>query len=141
MVDTSRRREWKRRVVPALVIVVVGLLLAWWGSDRERQRIRQVRDDVQRMFLNLQTGGSVVPLASDPLIGREVESRLATVMGQVADPSELQIDLVPGDAEGYGMSLATHRATIGLQGTPIVGLRLLHRDGDTTIVGYWDPAR
>jgi hypothetical protein len=123
-----------------VIILIVGLLLTWWGAGRERERLRDVQEALRRMCLTVEIGGTVAPLADEPtIVGERVQSRLATIITESGGLENIDIDVVAGDIEGFGMSAATHRATVGLGGPPLLGLRLHYADGETRIIGYWDP--
>ena len=135
----SNVRRW---LLPLVILLAAGALMLW-GSQRETQRMEEVRQMVKA-------------LCRDVAAGRDVSGRLnaGSAVGQGALPilqsicpspdaiEDLDIVVTPGDIDmGTATGQATHTAILRSGNVDLLGLRVQHRGKNQpiTIIGYWLP--
>ena len=82
--------------------------------------------------------------ATDGLVRDIVATRLREVLDNVSEPSQrLTVEIAVGDTPEAGAwaGAATHTAVLSLDGTEVLGLRVVHRGSrdDIAIIGFWLP--
>lgn len=129
-----------RRLAMPVVIVLVAAALWLWDSARQPARDREVEQLVADVCREVRAGrepaGAIDPLIADPLIARLEEALSA--------PGALTVSVTPGDTDHAGTraEAATHTAVIRVDGTEVLGLRVLdRRTGTILIIGYFEANR
>jgi hypothetical protein len=141
--QTSRRR--RRIILPVVVLLIAGGI-AWWASQRETQRMADIRQMVLGLCKFTAAGEDLAGrLNADPFVAQQVAGNLRTVCKSPQILPSLEVAVFPGDLDvtiaGSAAEQATHSAIVRIDGVDRLGLRLRH-DGQRTrivILGYWLP--
>ena len=135
------RRANPRRWFGAAIVVAVALLLSWWASTHEAERIQIIRERIDRLCIAIRAEESLLGLTPDPALSAEIVSRMKAILDAPDDTGGLRIDVISGDVQGLGRTLATHRVIVGRGDVDFLGLRVRYDDATDSadIVGYWDP--
>lgn len=140
---------WRRRLIPAVFILLIGGAIAIWSSQNTAARVRVVEEQMTRLCLAIAAESDVSEtFPAQPHIRREVLPRLKSICAPLAKPElALSVQVSPGDVSGYGGALggatsaATHHAVVMVNDEPVLGLRLAWEEppGRAYIIGYWLP--
>ncbi|MHC4989423.1 MAG: hypothetical protein ACYTGC_00440 [Planctomycetota bacterium] len=136
---TPRRSPFRRWIAP-LAILAVAAGLGWWGSREQAQRSEDVQGFVNRLLAAEAQRPPVTGPGSIDLRTPELTARLEVLR---AARARVETSVRPGDIDGLGDGRATHTVVLSLDGTPRLGLRLLHHGGSSelsiSVIGYWIP--
>ena len=150
------RRDLVRRMFVPALIIIIGVVIAWWSAERRKAEIEQARQYVQTLCIDLIKARRSAnrdaaidsmrdefgrPFANDltreKLIGRLVERN--------ASAENLRVRIRPGDLPGpLGDGNATHHAAVLIDDAPVIVLRLQYSDkpgGTRRILGYKLPEK
>ena len=123
-----------------VAILAVAAGVAWWSSRVATQEQAEVHAFVTAICDDVRDGRnpSAWLAATDRLVRNTVLTRLREILGKVDRPSQrLTVEVAAGAWTGA----ATHTAVLSLDGTEVLGLRVVHRGSgaDIAIIGFWLP--
>ena len=129
-----------------LAILTVAAGVAWWSARIAGQEQAEVHAFVTAICDDVRDGRnpSARLTATHELVRNTVATRLREILVDVDRPSQrLTVEVVAGDApeSGAAAGAATHTAVLILDGTEVLGLRVVHRGSgaDIAIIGFWLP--
>ncbi len=128
-----------------VAILTVAAGVAWWSARIDGQEQAEVHAFVTAICDDVRDGRNPsAPLAAThELVRNTVATRLREILGDVdRPPQRLTVEVAVGDAPGSGAAgAATHTAVLSLDGTEVLGLRVVHRgsSADIAIIGFWLP--
>ncbi len=129
-----------------VAILAVAAGVAWWSSRVAAQERAEVHAFVTAVCDDVRDGRnpSARLTATDGLVRDIVATRLREVLDNVSEPSQrLTVEIAVGDTPEAGAwaDAATHTAVLSLDGTEVLGLRVVHRGSrdDIAIIGFWLP--
>ncbi len=138
------RSPWPRRLIMTLVILAVAAGVSWWSSRVATQEQDAVHAFVTALCSDVRDGRNPSTRlgATDELIRNTVVTRLRETIGAVNNESQrLTVEVAAGDTPEAGAwaGAATHTAVLSLDGTEVMGLRVVHRgsSADIAIIGFW----
>ncbi len=140
------RSPWPRRLIMPVAILAVAAGVSWWSSRVASQEQAEVHAFVTAVCDDVRAGRnpSARLAATDELIRGTLATRLRELLGNVNEPLQrLTVEVAGGDAleAGAWAGAATHTAVLSLDGTEVLGLRVVHRGSgaDIAIIGFWLP--
>jgi len=127
-----------------VLILAVAAGVSWWSSGIARQERSEVHAFVTAVCDDVRNGRnpSARLAATDGLIRNTLAAQLQALLGNTDEPPQrLTIDVIAGDtpAAGVRAGTATHTVILILDGTEVLGLRVVHRGSgaDIAIIGFW----
>ena len=139
------RSPWRRRLIMPVTILAVAAGVMWWSARVASQEHAEVLAFVTAVCDDARDGRTTRLAATDGLVRNTVATRLRETLGDVnRPPQRLTVEVAAGDTPGAGAwaGAATHTAVLSLDGTEVLGLRVVHRGSgaDIAIIGFWLPA-
>ncbi len=138
------RSPWPRRLIMSLVILAVAAGVSWWSSRVATQEQDAVHAFVTALCSDVRDGRNPSTRlgATDPLVRNTVVTRLRETISAVNNESQrLTVEVAAGDTPEAGAwaGAATHTAVLSLDGTEVIGLRVVHHGGsaDIAIIGFY----
>ncbi len=129
-----------------MAILAVAAGVAWWSSRTAGQEQTEVHSFVTAICDDVRAGRnpSARLAATDRLVGNTLATRLREILGTATEQSQrLTVKVAAGDTPEAGAwaGVATHTAVLSLDGTEVLGLRVVHRGSgaDIAIIGFWLP--
>ncbi|HWB19786.1 MAG TPA: hypothetical protein VG711_05760 [Phycisphaerales bacterium] len=140
----SRKSKFRRMVTP-LTILLVAIPVIWWGVNRDNARREQIRENILALC-NLAGEQKLKPsdvYASNEFVQAEIYRQLIAMTAKDWKKSAdtLAISVAHGDPAPHPDLAASHTATISIDNTPRIGLRIQF-DPSTNrpmFTGYFDP--
>ena len=137
----TSRSVWARRVIMPLIILAVAGVLAVWGSHRQEQQQREIRQFIVALLDDTRQGRELTPrlAASNQALAASLAVHLRTVVDRAGDTTPT-IEVTRGDTDAAGPvpEPGTHTALVSVGGEAVLGLRIAY-DRDIVILGYWLP--
>ena len=123
-----------------VAILAVAAGVAWWSSRVATHEQAEVHAFVTAICDDVRNGRhpSAWLAGTEGLVRNTVLTRLREILGNVDRPSQrLTVEVAAGARTGA----ATHTAVLSLNGTEVLGLRVVHRGSgaDIAIIGFWLP--
>lgn len=128
----NHRSTYRRLVLPAAALVVAGLIFLGQRQVAP-QRADQVRRFVERLVAEAPSNASIA--GTEPIIATTVRERLAELRRESSGAS-LAVDVRRADD---GADNATHAATVSIDASRAIILRLRNEGGTIVIVGVEVP--
>ena len=129
-----------------VAILTVAAGVAWWSARIDGQEQAEVHAFVTAICNDVRDGRTPsAPLAAThELVRNTVATRLREILVDVDRPSQrLTVEVAVGDTPEAGASAGatTHTAVLSLDGTEVLGLRVVHRgsSANIAIIGFWLP--
>ena len=129
-----------------VAILAVAAGVAWWSSRVATHEQAEVHAFVTAICDDVRNGRhpSAWLAGTEGLVRNTVLTRLREILGNVDRPSQrLTVEVAAGDTPEAGAwtGAATHTAVLSLNGTEVLGLRVVHRGSgaDIAIIGFWLP--
>jgi len=127
-----------------LAVLAVAAGVAWWSTRVDDQEQAEVHAFVTAICDDVRGGRnpSARLAVTDRLVRDAVATRLREILGDVNRSSQrLTVEVAAGDTPeaGAAAGAATHVAVLSLDGTEVLGLRVVHRGSaaDIAIIGFW----
>ncbi len=130
------------RFAMPLFILVAAACIGWWSSRAESAVDDHVRSELMRLVQYCDNPRLVERVAINGVVAKPLARSIELICRDWSgNTTDLQIVVSAGDHEHYGDGLATHVATISLEGNPIAGLRIIctRRTEPLQIAGVWTP--
>ena len=129
-----------------LVILAVAAGVSWWSSRSATQEQDAVHAFVTALCSDVRNGRNPSTRlgATDELVRNTVVTGLRQTLGDADKASpRLTVEVAAGDTPEAGAwaGAATHTAILSLDGTEVMGLRVIHHgnSADIAIIGFWLP--
>ena len=129
-----------------VAILAVAAGVGWWSARIADQEQAEVHAFVTTICDDARDGRnpSARLAATDVMVRNTVAAHLREILGDGNRPSQrLAVEVAVGDTPEAGASAgaATHTAVVSLDGTKVLGLRVVHRGSgaDIAIIGFWLP--
>ncbi len=134
----------RRRIAVPLIILAAAAAFAVWGTQRESDRIGDVRQFVHAVCQDIANQRDPAARLGrlDPLIAKQMVDFLRVALNDLPPSLDgLVVDVRSGDDPQFGDGSAIHTAMIQIRDRDTLGLRIVHQDqgGDLGIVGIWWP--
>lgn len=127
-----------------VLILAVAAGVSWWSAHIARQEQAEVHAFVTAVCDDVRNGHhpSARLAATTGLIRNTLAPRLQALLSNTDEPPRrLTIDVIAGDRPKAGerAGAATHTVILNLDGTEVLGLRVVHRGSgaDIAIIGFW----
>ena len=139
-----RHSRHRRRVVVPLIILAAAAAFFVWGTQRESERTRDIRQFVQAICQDIANQRDPASRLGrlDPFVAKQMVDFLRVALNDLPPSLEgLVIDVRSGDDRQFGDGSATHTAMIRVRDRDTLALRIVHQDqgGDLGIVGLCWP--
>ncbi len=129
-----------------MAILAVAAGVSWWSSRNAGQEQAEVRSFVIAICDDVRYGRnpSARLAATDKMVRNTLATRLREILGNANQQSQrLTVEVAAGDTPEAGVwaGAATHTSVLSLDGTEVLGLRVVHRGrtADIAIIGFWLP--
>ena len=129
-----------------VAILTVAAGVAWWSARIARQEQAEVHAFVTAICDDVRAGRnpSARLAATNTLVRNALAMRLWETLGNANERSQrLTVEVAVGDTPEAGASAGatTHTAVLSLDGTEVLGLRVVHRgsSANIAIIGFWLP--
>ena len=129
-----------------VAILAVAAGVAWWSARVADQEQAEVHAFVTAICDDVRAGRnpSARLAVTDLLVRNTLATRLREILGNANEQSQrLTIEVAAGDTREAGVwaGAATHTTVLSLDGTEVLGLRVVHRGStaDIAIIGFWLP--